>query len=261
MDLVDLERRFGGIAGLYGEAALERFNRAHICVIGIGGVGTWAVEALARSAIGSMTLIDLDHVAESNINRQLHALESTLGQAKVVAMRDRVGQINPHCKVFTVEEMVGADNLSRLIDDRFDYVIDCIDDARTKAALIAWCRRNRLRIITVGAAGAQTDPTRIRTADLSRSFHDALLARTRKQLRSDYGFSKNPKRRFSVPCVFSEEQLRRPQASGQTCTDESESAGSLTCAGGLGSVTTVTATFGFAAVAQVLDHLATQPQC
>ncbi|MGB5541545.1 MAG: tRNA threonylcarbamoyladenosine dehydratase, partial [Gammaproteobacteria bacterium] len=196
---VDFERRFGGIRRLYGAAALETFRNAHVCVLGIGGVGSWAAEALVRSAIGRITLIDPDHVAESNINRQLPALDSTLGMAKAVAMTERMRQINPHCTVYGIEEFVTIDNIATLVAPGFDYVIDCIDGFRTKAHLIAHCRRNRIRIITVGGAGGQTDPTRIRVVDLSRTEHDALFAKTRRLLRTDYGFPKNLKRRFDVP--------------------------------------------------------------
>jgi tRNA A37 threonylcarbamoyladenosine dehydratase len=254
-----LERRFGGIARLYGHAALERFRAAHVCVLGIGGVGSWAAEALARSAIGQLTLVDMDHVAESNINRQLHALTGTLGMAKVQVMRDRILQINPDCVVTVIEEFVTVDNLGELLTDRHDYIIDCIDGFRTKAGLIAHCRRNRLRIITVGGAGGQTDPTRIRVVDLSRTEHDALFSKTRKLLRTEYGFPKNLKRRFDVPCVYSEENPVFPAADGAISPARPEhTLGGLTCAGGLGSSMPVTASFGLAAAAHVLKKLSTE---
>jgi len=255
---VDFERRFGGIRRLYGAQALERFRIAHVCVLGIGGVGSWAAEALARSAIGRITLIDPDHVAESNINRQLPALGSTLGMAKVQVMAERMRQINPHCTVYGIEELVRIDNLETLVAPGYDYVIDCIDGFRTKARLIAHCRRNRIRIITVGGAGGQTDPTRIRVVDLSRTEHDALFSKTRKLLRTDYGFPKNPKRRFDVPCVYSEENPVFPAADGcvSPAKPDHHGLGGLTCAGGLGSVMPVTAGFGLAAAAHVLKKLA-----
>jgi tRNA A37 threonylcarbamoyladenosine dehydratase len=254
---LDAERRFGGISRLYGDAALGRFRQAHVCVIGIGGVGSWAAEALARSAIGHITLIDLDHVAESNINRQLPALTSTLGMAKVRVMAERIAQINPDCEVNAVEEFITTDNLEQQVDRRFDYVIDCIDGFRTKARLIAHCRRNRIPLVTVGGAGGQTDPTRIRVTDLSRTEHDALFSKTRKLLRTDYGFTKNPKRRFDVPCVYSLEQPVFTGANGCISQEKPSrsSAGGLTCAGGLGSAMPVTASFGLAAAAHVLNKL------
>lgn len=255
--VTDPERRFGGIRRLYGNAALERFRSAHICVLGIGGVGSWAAEALARSAIGQLTLVDMDHVAESNINRQLHALTGTLGMAKVQVMRDRILQINPDCTVSAIEDFVTVDNLDTLLSCHYDYIIDCIDGFRTKARLIAHCRRNRLAVITVGGAGGQIDPTRIRVADLSRTEHDALLSKTRKLLRTDYGFPKNLQRRFDVPCVFSEENPLFPAADGAVSPAKPEQVlGGLSCAGGLGSSMAVTASFGLAAAAHVLKKLA-----
>lgn len=254
---MDFDRRFGGIRRLYGAQALVRFRDAHVCVLGIGGVGSWAAEALVRSAIGRITLVDPDHVAESNINRQLPALDGTRGMAKVQVMTERMHQINPHCTVFGIEEFVTPDNVAALVLPGLDFVIDCIDAFRTKAHVIAHCRRNRIRIVTVGGAGGQTDPTRIRVSDLSRTEHDALFAKTRRLLRTDYGFPKNLKRRFDVPCVYSEENPLFPAADDgvSPARPDYHSLGGLTCAGGLGSAMTVTASFGLAAAAYVLKKL------
>ena len=256
-DPVDSERRFGGIVRLYGQQALERFAEAHVCVLGIGGVGSWAAEALARSGIGHITLVDLDHVAESNINRQGHALDSTLGKAKVSVMAGRIRDINPQCAVTEVEEFLTVENLETLLARPFDYIIDCIDGFRTKARLIAWCRSNKRRVITVGGAGGQTDPTMIRVADLSRTEHDALFSKTRKLLRQNYGFPENLKRRFDIPCVYSLEQPMFPAGNGSISPQKpaADSVGGLTCAGGLGSSVTVTSTFGMVAAAHVLKKL------
>jgi tRNA A37 threonylcarbamoyladenosine dehydratase len=256
--MADPERRFGGVRRLYGERALERFRNAHVCVIGVGGVGSWAAEALARSAIGRLTLIDLDHVAESNINRQLHALTGTLGMAKVHVMAARIREINADCQVTAIEEFLEPGNLGTLLPADYAYVIDCIDGFRIKAALIAHCRRRRIRLITVGGAGGQTDPTRVRVADLSRTEHDALFSKTRKLLRQDFGFPKNLKRRFDVPCVYSDEQALFPARDGGVCHEKPHGAGTgrLNCAGGLGSSMAVTATFGLVAAAHVLKKLA-----
>ncbi|MES9881102.1 MAG: tRNA cyclic N6-threonylcarbamoyladenosine(37) synthase TcdA [Sedimenticola sp.] len=253
---IDYERRFGGIARLYGIRGLESFRQAHVCVVGIGGVGSWAVEALARSGIGEITMIDLDHLAESNINRQIHALESTVGKAKVEAMAERIRGINPHCKINTIEEFVEAGNLERLITLQHSYVIDCIDVFKTKTALIAHCRRGGIRLVTVGGAGGQMDPLKIRLVDLSRTQHDPLLAKTRKQLRKDHNFPKNLKRRFDIPCVYSDEQAVFPDGEGGVCHDKPHGGAShgLNC-GGYGSVTPVTAMFGFTAVSHVLKKL------
>lgn len=253
----DLQRRFGGVRRVYGQAA-DRFAESHVCVIGLGGVGSWAVEALARSGVGRLTLIDLDHVAESNINRQSHALGSTLGRAKVDVLAERVQDINPTCRVTAIEEFVTKDNVAVSMASEYDYVIDCIDNFRAKAALIAYCRRNRIRLVTIGGAGGQADPTRIRLSDLARSAQDPLLARVRKVLRQDYGFSRNPKRRFDVPCVWSDEPMLFPSPNGGVCLQRPADAEvrDLSCAGGIGSVMTVTASFALVAVSHVLKRLA-----
>lgn len=255
---VDFNRRFGGIARTYGEPALERFQAAHICVVGVGGVGSWAVEALVRSAIGKLTLIDLDNVAESNINRQLPALSSTIGAAKIVVLKNRILDINPSCQVQLIEDFIELDTIAQLITKDMDYVIDCIDNFRVKAALIAYCKRQKIRVITLGGAGGQRDPSQIRLGDLARSQHDPLLARVRKQLRQDYNFSRNPKRRFEIPCVWSEEQMQFPTTDGGMCSERpvDSNATGLSCAGGLGSVMTVTASFALFAVSHVLGKLA-----
>lgn len=241
------ERRFGGIERLYGEAAAARFASSHVVVVGVGGVGSWAVEALARSGIGRLTLIDMDHVAESNINRQLAALDSTLGRSKIEVLRARVRDINPVCEVGCIDDFVTRENLDSLLPAA-DWVMDCIDSARVKSALIAHCRRHAQAVITAGAAGGQRDPTRIRVTDLRRTEQDALLARTRRQLRQQYGFPSNPKRPFGVPAVWSDEPVGLPGV----CDEPVE--GSLNCAG-YGACMPVTAGFGLAAAAHVLQRL------
>jgi tRNA A37 threonylcarbamoyladenosine dehydratase len=246
---LDLKRRFGGIARLYGDDGLDRLAAASVCVVGVGGVGSWAVEALARSAVGRLTLIDMDHVAESNINRQLPALQSEIGRAKITVLADRIGQINPTCSVCEIDDFVTAENAAELIAAEHDWVLDCIDSFRVKAALIALCRRRKQAVITVGAAGGQRDPTRITIGDLRRTEQDPLLARTRKLLRQSYGFPANPKRRFGVPCVWSDEPQQAPR--GQCAAD---TAGSLNCAG-YGACMPVTATFGLAAAAHVVQQI------
>lgn len=247
----NFERRFGGVARLYGEKALERFTQSHIVVIGIGGVGSWVAEALARNAIGEITLIDMDVVAESNINRQLPAMSNTIGKNKIDVMAERIGQINAECKVNLIDNFIDADNIADLISESCDYVIDCIDNSRVKAALISWCKRNKVKVITLGGAGGQIDPTLIKLTDLSRTEHDPLLSKTRKLLRQNHGFTSNVKRRFGVPCVFSSEHLKLP-------TNENSDAmgqGSLTCSSGIGSSVMVTASFGFFACSYVLNAL------
>ncbi|MBN9422912.1 MAG: tRNA cyclic N6-threonylcarbamoyladenosine(37) synthase TcdA [Candidatus Accumulibacter sp. 66-26] len=251
----DLERRFGGIARLYGSAALERFRNAHVCVVGIGGVGSWAAEALARSAVGRLTLIDLDMIAESNVNRQIHALGDEFGKAKVTAMAERIRAINPACAVDEIEDFVTPDNLDATLGRSFDYVIDAIDQVRTKAAMIAWCRRHGVPLITAGGAGGQIDPTRIAVDDLARTIQDPLLSKVRALLRKEYGFTRDPKKKFGVPAVFSSEPLRYPD-SGAACDLPATPAG-LNCAG-FGSSVCITAPFGLFAAGEALKHLASQ---
>lgn len=257
-DGIDFARRFGGIARLYGAAALERFRAAHVGVIGVGGVGSWAVEALARSAIGEITMIDLDNVAESNINRQIHALSATLGKAKVTALAERIAQINPYCRVNQVEDFITPDNLDQMIGSCcYDYLIDAIDNARAKAALIAYCRDKGVRLITIGSAGGQTDPTRIEIRDLARTEQEPLLAKVRKRLRAEHGFPRGAKSKFGIDAVFSTEPLCFPD-SGEACAvGDGDKAGvtGLNCAG-FGSAMVVTASFGLAAAARVLRDLA-----
>jgi tRNA A37 threonylcarbamoyladenosine dehydratase len=253
---MDFQRRFGGIARLYAEQGLARFQQAGVAVIGVGGVGSWAVEALARSGIGGLTLFDLDHVAESNVNRQLQALDGNFGRAKVDVMQQRVLTINPECRVTAVERFIDAENLAEVVSGGFDYVLDCIDSFRIKAALIAACRRHKVPVITLGGAGGQIDPTRIRLADLSRSEQDPLLSKTRKLLRREYGFPANPKRRFDVPCVYSTEQQIYPGPQGQVCLDRPTAIESSLNCGGYGSAMTVTASFALVAVSHVLKRIA-----
>jgi tRNA threonylcarbamoyladenosine dehydratase len=258
-DDIDFARRFGGIGRLYGERALERFKTAHVCVIGVGGVGSWIVEALARSAVGHLTLIDLDNVAESNINRQIQALTETIGQPKIEALRDRIAQINPFCKVTLVEDFIDPDNIVQMIDGkgpgaaRFDYVVDAIDSVKAKAALIAYCREHALPMITSGGAGGQIDPTKIEVRDLGRTEQEPLLKKVRKLLRAQYGFSRGEKQKYGIDAVFSMEPLRYPE-SEEACEIGSSVTG-LNCAG-FGSSMVVTASFGMIAAAHILRKLA-----
>ncbi len=250
---IDFERRFGGVRRLYGDAALGRFQQAHVCVIGIGGVGSWAAEALARSAIGKLTLIDLDHIAESNTNRQIHALGDEYGKAKVQAMRERILAINPLCQVTAVEEFVDAGNVANLLGQGFDYVVDAIDQTRVKAAMIAWCKANGVNLVTTGSAGGQLDPARIQVVDLAQTIQDPLAARVRSLLRKEYGFPRGTKQKFGVECVFSDEPLRYPDKACEA--DAPQATAGLNCAG-FGSSVCVTASFGFVTASRVLISLA-----
>ncbi|WP_409265451.1 tRNA cyclic N6-threonylcarbamoyladenosine(37) synthase TcdA [Massilia sp. BHUDP2] len=254
-DEVDFARRFGGIARLYGERALERFRAAHVCVIGVGGVGSWIVEALARSAVGHLTLIDLDNVAESNINRQLQALSSTIGMPKIEALKERIAQINPFCKVTLVEDFIDPENIETMIAGKgFDYVVDAIDGVKSKAALIAYCSARKLPLIVIGGAGGQLDPTRIEVRDLARTEQEPLLKKVRKILRAQYGFAKGEKNKYHIDAVFSMEPLRYPDA-GDACAIDPNGVTGLNCAG-FGSSMVVTATFGMVAAGHLLRKLA-----
>ena len=254
---IDPARRFGGVARLYGEAALQRFMQARVCVIGIGGVGSWAVEALARSGIGHLTLVDLDHVAESNINRQLHATDHTLGQAKITAMAERIKSYNPLCTVTEIDDFAEQDNLDAILGAGFDFVIDAIDGVRAKVAITVWCKQHGMPLVVAGAAGGQSDPTRIIVSDLSRTEQDPLLAKMRKRLRKEHRFPRDPRRKFLIEAVYSNEPLLFPEAAVCAAGEGEEASAGLTglnCAG-FGSSICVTASFGMALAARVLHGL------
>lgn len=251
---IDFSRRFGGVARLYGAAGLAKLQRAHIVVVGIGGVGSWAAEALARNAVGKITLIDLDNVAESNFNRQLHAVDGNVGQAKVSAMRARILQINPSCQVQEIEDFVTPENVSQLLNFAYDGIVDCIDQAEAKAALVRFGREKNLPLVMAGGAGGRLDPTKIQAADLSQVKNDKLLAKVRTILRADYGFPKgnsNPKKtaKMGVMCIFSDELAIKPETACET-----DAMTGLNCAG-YGSSVCVTAPMGFAVVAALLQQI------
>lgn len=259
---VDFARRFGGVSRLYGEAALARLQAAHVCVIGIGGVGSWVAEALARNAIGTITLIDLDNIAESNVNRQLHAVNGAFGKAKVTAMRERIHSINPLATVHEIEDFVTLENAGEMLNRNYDGIIDCIDDARAKMAIAAFCKANSVPFVTTGGAGGRLDPTRIKQADLSLVTGDRLLAKVRNGLRRDYDFpkgddskNKSSKRKaslFGITAIYSDENVIQPN---RTCETDAEAAVTgLNCAG-YGSSVCVTAPFGFAAAAALLSKI------
>lgn len=251
---MDFERRFGGVRRLYGEAAFQKFQQAHICVVGVGGVGSWVAESLARSAIGHITLIDLDHIAESNTNRQIHALGEEYGKAKVTAMAQRIKAINPACEVIEVEDFVDKDNLEELLGRGYDFVADAIDNAKVKAAMIHWCRRRKLKLITSGGAGGRADPSKIMLDDLSRTIQDPLLSRVRLLLRREFGFPRDQKKKFGVECVFSAEPLKMPE-NGEACDVDDKPLTGINCAG-FGAAMAVTASFGLMMTSRILLHLA-----
>jgi len=243
--VIDLARRFGGLERLYGVTGAAAIRAAHVAVVGIGGVGSWAVEALARSGVRRLTLIDLDHVAESNINRQIHALDTTVGQAKVLAMRERIAHINPACEVHCVEAFVDADNWPALLNMPVDAVIDACDQVKAKTAMAAWSMKQKVLFISVGAAGGKRLAHKVDIDDVSRTTHDPLLAQLRYRLRREHGAARDGKT-IGVACVFSKESVAPPDAS---CAIDGD--GSLNCHG-YGSVVSVTATFGHCAAGWVI---------
>ena len=245
------ERRFGGLARLYGVVGAQRIRTAHVVVVGVGGVGSWAVEALARSGVGRLTLIDLDHVSESNINRQIQATEATVGQAKVLALQDRIALIHPDCQVQCIEEFVEPGNWPALLPAGVDAVIDACDQVQAKTTMAAWAREHQTLFISVGAAGGKRLAHQVDIEDLSKVTHDPLLAQLRYRLRKQHGAPKEG-RKIGVACVFSREAVQGPDAS---CAVEGD--GSLNCSG-YGSLVSVTATFGQCAAGWVLNQLAAQ---
>lgn len=253
-DELDFARRFGGVSRLYGADGLVKLQAAHICVIGIGGVGSWAAEAVARNAVGTITLIDLDNIAESNVNRQLHAVDGAFGKAKVTAMAERIKLINPNAKLIEIEDFVTVENVSEMLNQPFDGVIDCIDDAKAKAAIAAFCKSKNIPLVMTGAAGGRLDATRIKQADLSLVSHDKLLAKVRNLLRRDYGFAKASTAKpakLGVTCVYSDEEVIMPEAA---CEADTAAVTGLNCAG-YGSSVCVTASFGFAAAGLLLQQI------
>ena len=248
-DAADLERRFGGLRRLYGDGGYARVRAAHIAVVGLGGVGSWAAEALARSGVGALTLVDLDHVAESNVNRQVQALGSTLGMAKTDALAARIADIHPGCAVVGVEEFVDAVNWPALLARPADVVVDACDDVRAKATVAAWAREHGAALVCVGAAGGKRAAERVEVADLAEATHDPMLAALRQRLRKLHAAPKSGA--FGVRCVFSREPVAAPPGDADACAVD----GSLNCHG-YGSSVAVTATFGMVAAAQALELVA-----
>lgn len=252
----DLSVRFGAVERVFGRSRTQCLATAHLCVIGLGGVGSWAAESLARSGIGALTLIDGDRAEASNVNRQIHAMTGTFDQPKSLLMAERIRAIHPGCRCTPIDAYVTADALGTLLDQDFDGVIDAIDSVTVKAGIIAQCHARGLPVVTVGGAGGKRDPTAVRIDDLARTIQDPLAARVRQRLRRHHGFPPGPGRRFGVDCVFSSEPPRYPQADGEVGPNKPVLHGvSLDCRFGYGSVCTVTATFGLAAAACLMERI------
>lgn len=264
---MNISPRFSGISRLYGQQALARFHRAHVCVIGIGGVGSWAVEALARSGVGRITMIDLDEICVTNINRQLHAMDGEIGRQKTAVMAKRIKAIYPDCQVQCLETFYSPRNADELLIQEFDYLIDAIDHSLAKSHLLAQCHQRGIPVISCGGAGGLTDPTQIKVDDLSRVHNDPLLNQVRKDLRNHHGFpcgavpkKKIKRKKFGIECIFSTESPMYPTCDGEVSPQrpEKKAGGTsrLSCAGGLGSITHMTGTFGLYASSRCLTTLA-----
>lgn len=254
----DYLQRFGGVERLYGRGALHRLSKAHVCVVGVGGVGSWTVEALARSGIGALTLIDLDDVCVTNVNRQLHALDGSIGQPKVDVLAARVRAINPNCRVQARSAFLTEASASELIEGQgYDYVVDAIDSLTNKCILIARACALGLRIATSGGAGGRSDPAKIKTDDLAFTIRDPLLRDVRKRLRQRHGFSRDLQQPFGVAAVYSTEPPVYPQGDGTVCAEPDAGTGTgINCDAGIGTASFVTGAFGFAAAAVVVTALA-----
>jgi tRNA threonylcarbamoyladenosine dehydratase len=244
---------------LYGRGAAQTLAGARVCVVGVGGVGCWSVEALARAGVGHLTLIDGDEICVSNTNRQLHALAGNYGKPKVAVLAERMRAINPDIQIDAIQEMLTSASLERLLKQGFDYVLDACDSFRVKVEMIAFCKRNKIKILTVGAAGGRADPTLVRVKDLSNTEQDKLLALTRAKLRDEFNFTRNPKRYFGVRAVYSLENVRYPAPDGGVCFNRLDKnlgeSGKLDCDGGLGVAVFVTATFGMVAAGEIIARL------
>ena len=253
----DYDTRFSALARLYGADGLARLKAAHVAVIGLGGVGSWVVEALARTGIGKLTLIDMDEVCLSNVNRQIHAMDSTVGRSKAEVLAERVAAISPECEVITEVCFFTESSAERLLAPAYDMIIDAIDATKHKCLLIAEARRLGLPLITCGGAGGRIDPTRIRIEDLSRTINDPLLLQVRKRLRREYNFPRKSRQKFKIDCVYTDEFPVFPQADGSVaCEREAGADYRLNCDQGFGSATFVTGTMGFVLAAEVAKRIA-----
>lgn len=251
------DQRFGGIERLYGKAASQKIRDSNVCVIGIGGVGSWTAEALARTGVGKLTLVDMDEICVTNVNRQVPALDGEVGHLKVESMARRIALISSECEVRAKPVFYTQSTSDLIFEDRYDVVVDAIDRLNAKCLLLSEAKKRKLPVVSVGAAGGRVDPFQIETADLSKVHHDRLLQKVRKQLRAEYGFSRNGK--LGIACVFSPEPARGPWDLEDACEANSKSSqpGHLGCADGYGSVTHVTGSFGFAAAGLAIKSLVT----
>ena len=252
------ERSFSGLNNLYGNDAISIFAQSHICVIGIGGVGSWAAESLARTGIGQITLIDLDNISQSNINRQIHALNDTVGMSKVDAMKTRILSINPNCVVNVIEDFIEPENVDKYISTKMDFVIDCIDSVKSKAAVVHFCKRNKIRLVTTGGAGGKNDPSQIDVCDLNQTYHDPLLSSLRKALKNNHKITPNKRNRYDVMAIFSKQQsvyLDKETGSVNQKKPKTNTPHGLNCHHGMGSLMAMTSCMGMIASSVVINKL------
>ena len=251
------QQRFGGIIRLYGTQATKKLMQAHVLVIGIGGVGSWVAEALARSGVGTISLMDLDDICITNSNRQIHAIHSQIGLPKVETTCSRLKDINPEIITHGIEDFLDQDNITQYIQQTYTLVVDAIDSSMTKSALIAHCKRCKIPIITAGSSGGKKDPSKITYGDLSKTRNDPLLAKVRNNLRRHHGFSRNPKRVFSIEAIYSTEQMTYPDNQGETCQHRGfiGEGKKLDCSGGYGASTMMTASFGLLASSRCIEKI------
>ena len=250
--------RFDGIARLYGEKAQAKIQGSHVCVMGIGGVGSWSVEALARSGVGKITMVDMDEVCLSNVNRQLHALDGTVGKSKIVVMKERALKINPELEIVLIEKFFTKDTAEEILSNDFDYIIDAFDSLWNKLLLINECVNRNIKICTVGGAGGKSDPTLIRASDLAFTEHDPFCYLMRKNLKHQYNFTRDKKIPFGVDCIYSLEEVSYLGEDGEVCqTNTRQDRLKLDCASGLGSASFLTGSFGFAAAHQAIKSITT----
>ncbi len=256
-DNTQTHHRFGGIIRLYGTTAFNKLQQSHALVLGVGGVGSWVAESLARSGVGTITLMDLDDICISNTNRQIHTTKETVGQSKIETMSQRLKNINPEINVKTIHDFLERDNIEKYITTEYSIVLDSIDSIMTKTKLINFCKRQKIPIITIGSAGGKKDPQKITVSDLSRTMNDPLLSKARNNLRRLYGFSRDKKHVFSIPAVYSTEQMTYPDDKGETCRSKKfiEEGANLDCNLGFGAATMVTASFGMVAASEAIKKL------
>ncbi|CAI8288608.1 MAG: tRNA threonylcarbamoyladenosine dehydratase [Opitutia bacterium UBA7350] len=255
--MTDYETRFGALGRLYGKKGLARLQAARVAVIGLGGVGSWTVEALVRSGIGALTLVDMDEVCLSNVNRQLQAHNGTVGRPKAAVLAERIQEIAPECKVKIEERFFTEATAAALLEPAYDWVVDAIDVTQHKCLLIAQARDCGQSLLTCGGGGGRIDPTRVRVADLARTTNDPLLLQVRKRLRREYGFPRLKRMKFGIDCVYTDEFPVFPQGDG-TVSEEREAGEDyrLNCDAGYGSATFVTGTMGFLLASEVVRRVA-----